>query len=378
MSSVPIFVDLTELTTYPFRTGIQRVEREILRHWPGPRPLVPCWFDTEKLGFYALPDAVLEIFTKNENRSMEDDKEQLLMHLHRGTSIPIDSLKAGLHNPEVFYDHRRAEAYRSLCGGGFASVSWLIYDFLPYLRPQDYEPRTTHQLMHYLRALREIPHTAFISEATRHDYVHRVIRNVGRAGPAIPLGGDSVAIPPQKFAPQKRMFTYVGTIEPRKNVADILEAFEGLWLQDIDVELTVIGRMDGRSMREPAILERLKTESRFRYLGHASDSVIRQTLQNTRATLFVSSMEGFGIPPLESLSSGIPVIASANLPSLGMLPIGGRIVLGEISPKAIANAVLQMLDDQFAQKLWGEAGHLRIPTWSGFVQRFASWLHSAV
>ncbi|MDG4880377.1 glycosyltransferase [Mesorhizobium sp. WSM4884] len=318
----------------------------------------------------------MEILTRNENRSMEDDKEQLLMHLHKGTPIPTDSLRAGLHNPEVFYDPRRAEAYLSLCRKGAASVSWLVYDFLPYLRPQDYEARKTHQLMHYLRALREIPHTAFISEATRRDYVHRVIRDVGRAGPAIPLGGDSVAIPPQKFAPQSRMFTYVGTIEPRKNVADILEAFETLWRRDIDVELTVIGRIDGRSTREPEILKRLKTESRFKYLGHASDDAIRQTLQSTRATLFVSSMEGFGIPPFESLASGIPVIASANLPSLDMLPNGGRIILDEISPKAIASAVLQLLDDQFAERLWGEVAQLRIPTWDGFVQRFASWLHS--
>ncbi|WP_217573734.1 glycosyltransferase [Mesorhizobium sp. GbtcB19] len=371
----PIFIDLTELTTHPLRTGIQRVEREILRRWRGPRPLVPCRFDAEKLRFCALPDAVVEILTQDGNHTVDDDKERLRTHLEKGTPISQGDIDAGLHNPEVFYEQRRAEAYRALCRDGTASVSWLVYDFLPFLHPQGWEPRTTERLMHYVRTLREIPRAAFISEQTRNDYLHRVIRDAGRAGPVIPLGGDGVALSRQEFDPRRRMFTYVGTIEPRKNVADILEAFEMLWRQDVDVELTVIGRMEIRSTREPPILDRLKAEPRFSYLGHASDDAIRQALQRTRATLFVSSLEGFGIPPYESLASGIPVVASANLPSLDLLPAGGRVILGEISPTAIAGAVLQLLDDSFAERLWGEVTSLRIPTWDGFVQGLARWLH---
>lgn len=377
MPRAPIFVDLTELTSHPLRTGIQRVEREILRRWNGPRPLVSCRFDPEKLVFCALPDAVAETLTGDGKHSVDEERERLLPYLLKGTPISSTDLKAGLHNPEVFFDLQRAEAYRALCHEGAASVSWLVYDFLPFLHPQDWEPRTTGRLMHYVRALRDVPRAAFISEQTRREYVHRVIRKVGHAGPAIPLGGDGVAVPRQAFDAQKRMFTYVGTIEPRKNVADILEAFELLWQQDIDVELTVIGRIESRSTREPAILERLKAEPRFRYLGHASDDAIRQSLQKTRATLFVSSLEGFGIPPFESLASGIPVIASANLPSLDVLPPGGRVILDEISPTAIADAVRKLLDDPFAERLWYEVTRLRIPTWDEFVQTLASWLHDA-
>ncbi|MDX8524478.1 glycosyltransferase [Mesorhizobium sp. MSK_1335] len=377
MPPAPIFVDLTELTTQPLRTGIQRVEREILSRWRGPRALVPCRFDAEKLGFFALPDAVVEILTEDSNHTVEDDKERLLSHLEKGTPVSQDDIEAGLHNPEVFYEQRRAEAYRALCRDGTASVSWLVYDFLPFLHPQGWEPRTTERLMHYVRTLREIPRAAFISEQTRNDYLHRIIRDPGRAGPVIPLGGDGLALSRQRFDRRRRVFTYVGTIEPRKNVADILEAFEMLWQQDVDVELTVIGRIENRSTREPPILERLKPEPRFRYLGHASDDAMRQALQKTRATLFVSSLEGFGIPPYESLASGIPVIASANLPSLDVLSPGGRIILHEIGPGAIAGAVRQLLDDEFAEKLWGEAASLRIPTWDEFVQRLASWLHEA-
>jgi len=374
LSNAPIFIDLTELTNYPVRTGIQRVEREILRRWPGPRQLVPCWFDTEKWDFYTLPDAVVEVLTGHENQSMEHDRERLLRHLQNGSRISTRDLRAGLHNPELFYDSRRAGAYRDLCRGN-ASVSWLVYDFLPYLHPQYFEPRVTRHLMHYVRALREIPHAAFISEATRRDYIHRIVRDVGRAGPAIPLGGDGIAMPKQTFAIQKRMFTYVGTIESRKNVAAILAAFEMLWQRNIDVRLTVIGRIGCLSTAELPILERLATEPRFSYLGHASDDTIRQTLAETRATLFVSLLEGFGLPPWESLAAGIPVIASANLPSLDLLPDGGRIILDETSPETVAGAVLQLLDDQFAERLWGEAARLRIPTWDGFVQGLASWLH---
>ena len=52
-----VFLDLSQLVHDPARTGIQRAERELIRHWPGPAPLVPCWFDRARGGFrVVVPD----------------------------------------------------------------------------------------------------------------------------------------------------------------------------------------------------------------------------------------------------------------------------------------------------------------------------------
>jgi glycosyltransferase involved in cell wall biosynthesis len=373
----PIYFDLTELTTHPIRTGIQRVEREILRYWPGPRPLVPCRFDGTR--FIGLPDAVIDILASGAALPGQAEKDLIEPHLRKGRPIPPDKLTSALFNAELFFDQRRVDAYCGLSRDPAAEITWLVYDFLPFLQPQYFSAGTSVGCMPYIHAMQHISRACFISEQTRSEFITRIIRNEWKAGPAFPLGGDGLGLPKHSFDHSKNTFVYIGTIEPRKNVAEILLAFESLWEKLVDVRLTIIGRMDdSRPTRESAILERLGTESRFKYLGHASDGQVREAMQSARATLFVSAAEGFGIPPYESLAAGIPVIASARLPSLDLLPPGGRIIIDEITPAAISDAVTRMLDDTTAKCLWEEAGNVVVPTWRGFVQSLAAWLQEPV
>ena len=377
MANAEIFFDVTELVGTPVRTGIQRVEREIMRHWPGPAALTPCRFDAVSRCFVSLPQSVCEILASDSERSAAAEKELLRPWLEPLKSLSHDDLSAGLFNPEVFYDPLRAAAYRAICQQQDAKVSWLLFDFLPYLRPQDYPSGTARSCMHYIRAMRDVPRVSFISELTKIEFTTRIARNTLSAGPHCPLGGDSLQIEKQGFRPDKICFGYIGTIEPRKNVAVILEAFELLWANGVDVELVVIGRYDSRATREIPILERLQTEKRFSYLGHVSDARVRDVMRRLRATIFVSTVEGFGIPPYESLHAGVPAIVSSGLPSLELLPPGGRLVIDDITPQAVANAVKQLLDDETAARLWYQAGQLVIPTWRDFATTIASWVQAA-
>ncbi|MGC2781406.1 MAG: glycosyltransferase [Bradyrhizobium sp.] len=371
----PIFLDVSELVLHPLRTGIQRVEREIIRLWPGPSPLIPCRIDPASGDFVRLSPAVFDILQSSASQPADVERALLRPHLEAGEPVSRPELSAGLFNAEVYYDPARAKAYRALCRQPNAKVSWLLYDFLPFLQPQDYPPGAIKNCMHYLWALREIPRVSFISEHTQIDYSTRIMRDPKRTGPHFSLGGDSFGARRPRFRPGNARFAYIGTIEPRKNVAIILRAFERLWAQGVDAKLTIVGRMDNRSTLEPAMLKRLQGDARLRYLEHADDATVRDVLQRARATLFVSRIEGFGIPPYESLAAGIPVIASPGLPSLERLPPGGRITLSEITPDSVATAVMDLLDDDKAARLWEEAARLDIPTWQDFVGRIAAWLH---
>jgi glycosyltransferase involved in cell wall biosynthesis len=377
VSHTELYFDITELAGNPLRTGIQRVEREIIRYWPGPRRLTPCRFDGTSQGFVRLPEAVFAILASDSAPPGAGEHELLKPHLGVGPALSLRELSTGLFNPEVFFDAGRAAAYRKICREPDARVSWLLFDFLPYLRPQDYPAGTARSCMHYLRALRDVPRVSSISELTQIEYTTRIMRDPARTGPHFPLGGDGPQIERQHFNPDKTSFAYIGTIEPRKNVAVILEAFEQLWASGITAELIVMGRLDPRSMREVPVLERLRGEPRFKYLGHVDDATVRSVMQKARATLFVSAVEGFGIPPYESLAAGVPVIVSPKLPSTDLLPPGGRITIPEITPQAVAAAVKELLDDEKAARLWGEAAQLVIPSWRDFVSGVAAWVHSA-
>ncbi len=263
--------------------------------------------------------------------------------------------------------------YTELARQGARGIGWLLYDFLPWLSPQNFAPGAARLGMPYLHTLRDIPAVAHISEQTRQDYEHRIMRGNGRSGPVIALGGDGLMIPRQSFTSARRRYVALGTIEPRKNVAAILEAFSKLWSEGSNAELVVIGKMLGGTAREAGWLRRFENEANFRYLGDADDTILREMLQGARALVFASRSEGFGLPPLEALHAGIPVIVSDNIPSITMLPASGQIRLRNPDATEIAAAVREMEDDATAARLWQEAASLQVRTWRDTAHEFADW-----
>jgi len=182
----PILLDITELTEHPMRTGIQRVEREIIRHWPGPAALIPCRFDSPSQSFVRLPEAVFEILGSEAAPPGAAERELLLPHLSAHHPLSSDELASSLFNPEIFFDPVRAAAYRAICRLPGADVSWLLFDFLPFLRPQDYPSGTPRHCMHYLHALRGVQRVSSISEHTQIEYTTRIMRDPERTGPYFP------------------------------------------------------------------------------------------------------------------------------------------------------------------------------------------------
>lgn len=368
MNRSPIFIDLTNLVANPVRSGIHRVEREIISHWPGTAELVPCRFDGATGSFIEVPaDRLQEI--------VDDDVDRPPTPLPLATRpIATDDLARGLFNPEVFYDQLRLNAYSNLCRAPQSGIKWLVYDFLPYLRPQDRSCRTTELLMPYLRALREVPQACFISEVARVDFIERVVRSPDRAGPVIPLGGDGLGTSKLKFDGGKRTFSLIGKIDPRQNVAAVLLAFEKLWHAGIDAPLTIIGQVDAQAPVEAAMIERMKGSKLFKHIDETTDEAVRNTLNESRATISMGSADGFGIRPFESLHAGVPIIALKGIPSLDLISPGGRLTIDEANPDLIENAARSLLDNRTAETLWDEAANLHIPTWKGFVKQLAKWL----
>jgi glycosyltransferase involved in cell wall biosynthesis len=97
---------------------------------------------------------------------------------------------------------------------------------------------------------------------------------------------------------------------------------------------------------------------------HAAQVIIRKALRSLGATgddLCVYR-EGFGIPPVESLKAGVPVITLPQVPSVAILPPLGQIRLADTSAEAVANVVLALEDDRLAGWLWAEAATLDLGT----------------
>jgi glycosyltransferase involved in cell wall biosynthesis len=360
-----VHIDVTNLLREPIRTGIQRVERELIRHWPEGSRLVPVI--AGRRSFRVLPRGVLAALA-------EDRPVQGRFSLAPGLRAGSGRLR--LLNPELFFDAGRAGLYSGLIRERAGWVGWLLYDFLPWLAPGYFHRGAAMAGMAFLDVLRMVPNVAHISAQTCREYEARIMRGTGRKGPVVSLGGDGLGLARQVFSPRRRLFVALGTLEPRKNVAAILEAFGQLWARGCDAELAVIGMLRPGTAREAELLHRFRDETRLRYVGVADDATVRATLAEARALVSASEAEGFGLPPLEALHAGIPVIATSQ-PSLEMLPAQGQIRLAAASPAAIAAAVATMLDDPAAERLWREAATLQVGSWRDFARGVADWVHDA-
>ncbi|MBI2745592.1 MAG: glycosyltransferase family 4 protein [Burkholderiales bacterium] len=111
-------------------------------------------------------------------------------------------------------------------------------------------------------------------------------------------------------------FICVGSIRPHKNLRTLLAAFARV-LDQLAHDLVIVGRHEGLRTREGDFAQLLAPlGERVRFLGAVDDATLRQWVAGAQALVFPSLYEGFGLPALEAMAAGCPVIAS----SAGALP----------------------------------------------------------
>lgn len=175
-------------------------------------------------------------------------------------------------------------------------------------------------------------------------------RTLGRR-PNVPAGG---------------YLLFVGTLEPRKNLGVLLDAYSMLLSTQSELPPLVIA---GRAPREATpLLARIAEPplaGRVRALGYVSDGEREKLYAGARALILPSLDEGFGLPVLEAMSAGVPVVASDR----GALPevVGtGGILFDPTRPADLAAALAPLIADDAVAERWGAAGleRARAFTWS--------------
>ncbi len=114
----------------------------------------------------------------------------------------------------------------------------------------------------------------------------------------------------------------VGTIEPRKNTSTLIRAFAQYRKRgDLAYELIIAGGGGWLGEREKLqkLVEELAIQEHVRFVGFVPDEQLPALINLTQALIYPSLYEGFGLPVLEALACGVPVITSHNtsLPESG-------------------------------------------------------------
>ena len=130
----------------------------------------------------------------------------------------------------------------------------------------------------------------------------------------------------EKYHLPLKYFIYVGGIDPRKNVPKMLEAFRLLSSEINDVTLVIAGRLNNQK-EYPALKETINTFHIYDKVilpGYIPDEELAAVYSGARAMIFPSLYEGFGLPIIEALACGIPVVAGklSSIPEIARdLPI---------------------------------------------------------
>jgi glycosyltransferase involved in cell wall biosynthesis len=148
------------------------------------------------------------------------------------------------------------------------------------------------------------------------------------------------------FADGREYFLFTGGIHPRKNVLNLLKAFSLFkkWQQS-NMKLLIVGRT---AWDHEEILEKIKT---YKYredvvlLGYVTDEQLARITGAAYALVYPSFFEGFGLPIVEAMQSGVPVITSNNS---SMPEIGGDAALyaDPSEPDAIAKHMLELYKNE--------------------------------
>ena len=166
------------------------------------------------------------------------------------------------------------------------------------------------------------------------------------------------------YADGREYFLFVGGIHPRKNLMNLLKAFSLFkkW-QHSNMKLLVVGRL---AWQYDAILEKLKT---YKYredvvlLNYVPEPILTQLTASADALLFPYFFEGFGLPILEAMQSGVPVITS-NSSSMPEIAGDAALFANPDNPDAIAKQLLLVYKNELTREKLIEAGHLRAANFS--------------
>ncbi|WP_296766053.1 glycosyltransferase family 1 protein [Sediminimonas sp.] len=356
----PRLLDLTRLVRRAGRvaTGVDRVELAYLRRFAG---LETQFFALVRssYGFVLLDrDGMAALLDRVEGRTAWGRPDGLsrlarrldparrraeadLRRLARARCLPVGLARmmrrhfpGGVQYVNVGHSnltHRVLAALRQLPG---ARIAVMIHDTIPLDDPQFQRPETPAAFAAMLRRVQETADVVLCNSAATEADVHRHMQGHGPVPPTLvahlgvdmPTVSNQAALPPG-IDPTRPWFCTVGTIEPRKNHALLLDIWDDLARELPDAKMPQLLICGARGWMNDTVFARLdavRGSPHIHELPGLDDAALAGLVDRAAGMLFPSRVEGYGLPPIEAAALGTPVVC-APLPVyreiLGDIPI---------------------------------------------------------
>jgi glycosyltransferase involved in cell wall biosynthesis len=271
--------------------------------------------------------------------------------------------------------------------GGRPNI-YTLHDVVPLRLPYT----TLDQKRHYFRLMKKLGRTAdhivTVSESSKQD----LIDLVGIPAERITNTYQSVSIPDKyRFKPEdqvarevegltgfdyKGYFLFWGSLEPKKNIGRLIEAYLS---SQVETPLVIVGAQAWKSEQELKLLgetgtvygsleRRRGARKRIIQMPYAPFPLLVSLIRGAKVAMFPSLYEGFGLPVLEAMLLGTPVICS-NTSSLPEVAGDAALMVDPYDTQAITQAIRTMDADAALREHYIAAGHQQAARYSPEIYR---------
>lgn len=174
----------------------------------------------------------------------------------------------------------------------------------------------------------------------------------------------------RRLAIEDDFILFVGTVEPRKNLITLVRALdEVLRHTSLRPQLVIAGGKGWLMDELFSFLEASPAKERVRFIGFTSDDDLRALYSSCRLSVYPSLYEGFGLPPLEAMACGAPVITS-RIPAIEETVGSAALLVDPLNVTELARAIVGLWNDQQQREHLSAAGLQRASefTWERTAQ----------
>ncbi|MBD2613724.1 glycosyltransferase family 4 protein [Nostoc punctiforme FACHB-252] len=232
----------------------------------------------------------------------------------------------------------------------------MVHDFIPLRFPKSFSPLTPYHRYYVPQILKQAQHIICNSQATAKD-ITDFYQIPDRKITPIPLAYDRTHFCVLNL-PTRNYFLYIGRQNTYKNLHRLIAAFAAL-PNNSDYELWLAGPSDGRyTPTLKAQVAQLGISHQVKFLDYVPYSELPKIINQAIALVFPSLWEGFGLPVLEAMACGTPVITS-NLSSLPEVAGDAAILINPYNTREITEAMEAIATDSTLRSRLSNEGIIR-------------------
>lgn len=373
-----VVVDVHHTARTGLATGIQRVVRQSIARWTRDHEiLLAGWDSTHESLVLLTPEQNRNALTGSVPDAPEDRSRVIVPW--QGTYLL----------PELAVEDERTSRISALAEFSGNRTGTIGFDCVPVTTAETASTGISAAFSRTLVAVSHMDRIATISAAAATEYSgwRHMLGSIGVQGPDIRpvlLPSQPESVTPEELAKAARalltgslpLVVCVGSHEPRKNHLAVLHAAELLWRRGLEFSLVFIGGNAWNSAEFEYRLEVLEGQGRpVQSLSSITDALLWSAYRLAHCTVFPSINEGYGLPIVESISVGTPVVTSGFGSMREVSSEGGALFVDPHDDHDIAAALERLLtDDALHARLSAEALAIDGGTWDEYAERVWQYL----